>query len=1150
MTSLRSLFLKWRIASVQGAIAWIFLLGLLLPASAGWINSQYSQQLDMQLVNGNPAICYYDSQSYQMRYVRSTNAYGDGWGTAVLLFTGVFPSPSLPGTYGRMTSMRIVNGRPAVAFLDASNGDLKFIRANDANGTAWGTPITVDSAGNVGAAISMEIIDGQPAITYHDYTNGDLRYIRATDADGTTWGSSQTLDSTGIVGRFTSMAVVNGYPAISYHDASNGDLRYIRAQDATGSTWGTPATVDSSGTNVTGLHTSLAVVDGMPAIAYYDSSVQDLRFVRAADADGSTWNSPVTLVSAGNSGVYASMAVIGGIPVVAFQETGAFDSKIIVASNASATAWEPVRNLMTLSSVGYGQVVREVAGRAAVAYGSSGPDTPSGLEFLRDATAEVSLGVGGSSLSDGGRIPFSALSGTEDAVLTVTNTGAGSLWVSGFGLDGPDASEFSVIGGTSFLLTPGEGTTRTVRFNPASAGLVSAVLHMTNQIPSLRRIDLQLFRSGDFAPAVDGTVRSIALQPDGKFVFGGSFSNVDGQPRRSFARYLADGVLDLTFKTEVNGTVYASGILPDGRVLAGGDYQFVQIVQMDGTTTLYRREGLVQLGTDGTPTSSDVGPAPGDVFSILSRNDNGFQFGGTFSHLGTPVTGNTNAYNGAAGFWYNIGNVGANGVTIGGGPGFKINGVYAISLQNDGSQTFGGNFTEYAADGRTFLAGSGIFLNVARFIAPLNPLTSFVPRPNGTVQAVATQPDGKILIGGTFTSIQIGSTSTNHSRSRLARLNTDGSVDTGFDPSPNGSIYAIALQTDGKIIIGGSFTTVQPSGSPSPVSRTNLARLNADGTLDTSFAPNPDGVVYALALRTNGRILVGGGFTSINGGTQRYLAELANDAATESLIVNIPPRVRWLRGGASPEIPEVIFEASTNGGASWTALGSGSRITGGWELPSPSLPASGILRARGLRPESGGHDSGLIESAASFPRANENPVAADDSAERQENRPIKIPISRLIQNDTDLDGDLVIFSGISGTSSNGVSISTDSGWVYYEASNASPNTTDTFSYTVRDEFGGTAAGTVTVTVRPAPASEPPTFNLISSEEGAFPTRNLTFQGAPRRSYRIYAQSTLGGPWTLLNSGSPVTAGNNGRFTVVDPNPLNSPTRYYRTAIVP
>ncbi len=136
---------------------------------------------------------------------------------------------------------------------------------------------------------------------------------------------------------------------------------------------------------------------------------------------------------------------------------------------------------------------------------------------------------------------------------------------------------------------------------------------------------------------------------------------------------------------------------------------------------------------------------------------------------------------------------------------------------------------------------------------------------NGTVYCAAVQPDGKILIGGNFIAYN-GTT-----RNRIARLNADGSLDTGFDPGTgaNSSVHALIVQPDGKVLIGGYFVSFNGTA------KNYFARLNADGSLDTGFNPIPNSPVLAIALQANGRIIIGGTFTTVTGATRNHIARLS-----------------------------------------------------------------------------------------------------------------------------------------------------------------------------------------------------------------------------------------------------------------------------------
>src|SRR4029077_2413605 len=91
-------------------------------------------------------------------------------------------------------------------------------------------------------------------------------------------------------------------------------------------------------------------------------------------------------------------------------------------------------------------------------------------------------------------------------------------------------------------------------------------------------------------------------------------------------------------------------------------------------------------------------------------------------------------------------------------------------------------------------------------------------------------------------------------RRRFARLNSDGSLDSSFTVTGDSSAQAWAIQPDGKILIGGFFTTINGVG------RASVARLNSDGSLDTTFNPGTGatgGGVSALAFKTDGKIVIG-----------------------------------------------------------------------------------------------------------------------------------------------------------------------------------------------------------------------------------------------------------------------------------------------------
>jgi uncharacterized repeat protein (TIGR01451 family) len=288
------------------------------------------QYTSLLVVNGNPAIAYYDVTNGDLKYVRANDANGLTWGLPITL--------DAIGNVGQFTSLKIVNGNPAVSYYDVTNGDLKYVRASDASGTAWGVPVAVSVTNNVGQFSSLEIVNGNPAIAYYDVTNRDLLYSRSTDANGAAWAAPVNVEATNDVGQYASMIIVNGNPAIGYYDVTNGDLRYIRSTDANGTVWAGPLAVATTGT--VGQFASLLVVNGNPAISYYNTSTTDLAYVRATNINGTTWGVPVFAEASGQSiGQNSSMIVVNGNPAICYYNVSSGDAKYIRSYDANGALW-------------------------------------------------------------------------------------------------------------------------------------------------------------------------------------------------------------------------------------------------------------------------------------------------------------------------------------------------------------------------------------------------------------------------------------------------------------------------------------------------------------------------------------------------------------------------------------------------------------------------------------------------------------------------------------------------------------------------------------------------------------------------------------------------------------------------------------------
>jgi uncharacterized delta-60 repeat protein len=201
--------------------------------------------------------------------------------------------------------------------------------------------------------------------------------------------------------------------------------------------------------------------------------------------------------------------------------------------------------------------------------------------------------------------------------------------------------------------------------------------------------------------------------------------------------------------------------------------------------------------------------------------------------------------------------------TFGLGSGIN-NTALALALQPDGRIIVGGQFSQIDLTQR---------FNFARLNSDGSVDLSFDPGngPNGDVNAIVLQSDGRIVIGGTFIGYN------GFARGGVARVLGNGGLDPSFDSGvgTGGNVFALALQHNGQIILGGRF--VQYSGT----NRTFIARVFGNGTLDLGFNPAPNDWVQSLAVEPDDRILVGGFFTSINGLGRNSIARLNTNGSVD-----------------------------------------------------------------------------------------------------------------------------------------------------------------------------------------------------------------------------------------------------------------------------
>ncbi len=321
------------------------------------------------------------------------------------------------------------------------------------------------------------------------------------------------------------------------------------------------------------------------------------------------------------------------------------------------------------------------------------------------------------------------------------------------------------------------------------------------------------------------SVYSISVQTDGKIVAGGSFTIYNTVSKPLLARLNSNTTLDTVFTTSAGGlfpAVVKTYIQTDSKILIGGHYTTINSVTQQFFTRLLSDGNIDStfITNMGLGFERGTGSIAWGVFAIDVDSNNKIYVGGDF---------------------------------------IKFNGSTQnrlIRLNSDGTKD------------TTFNIGTG-FNNL---------------QPNNAIPVgvIKVQSDLRVLVGGDFDDFQ-GVT-----RKALVRLNSDGSLNTAFSTNMGtgftdtfNNIFAIDVQTNGNILVGGMFTTFQS------VSKNRILRLNANGTIDTTFIVGSgfDDIVRSIKIQPDGKILVGGDFSTYQGNLSRGIIRLNTDGSPDTSFI-------------------------------------------------------------------------------------------------------------------------------------------------------------------------------------------------------------------------------------------------------------------------
>lgn len=539
---------------------------------------------------------------------------------------------------------------------------------------------------------------------------------------------------------------------------------------------------------------------------------------------------------------------------------------------------------------------------------------------------------------------------TISRTFTILNNGLADLTIDlPTVLSGTNADQYSIDQQPDETVPPGQQTTFILSFKPTTvAENKVATFTLDSDDSSTPTFTLSLTgtslagpgsRDNTFQPVANGTIYSASINEIGSILVGGLFTSLNSVTRNRSGKLLSTGSNDPLFSGSGIGSnqgVYCTACDIDGNNYIGGYF-----TSYNGST----KRRLVKITPTGAVDTSFNPNINNTVYSICIQADGKILVAGVFDTI--------------------------NGTTTGGLARLNTNGTLDVTFSNPISSTFSHKSVLQLPSGRIVSAYSGsIVAMLPSGVVDTTFGSSGYVTGNGSVESLIVDYLNRIYVGGTFTTFAATT------RNGLARLNANGTLDGTFANASYGIVSTCIPQTDGKVIVGGA------GGS--------ISRRNEDGTNDTSFADTlSGGIVSGIVLQRDGKPIVVGQFT-IDSISNVRIARLQNDTlpgnaaepnVTESLSVQANGDIQWLRGGVSPEANIVTFAVSQDNGATWTSLGSASRITGGWILSGANVPASGKMR--GYARCRGGRYNGsssLIQTTVDFSGVNAPDITVQQPA--------------------------------------------------------------------------------------------------------------------------------------------------------------------------
>ncbi|MEZ5339324.1 MAG: PKD domain-containing protein [bacterium] len=335
---------------------------VVVTAGSGWQDSGAAINTDTYVAgrvdfhaDGAPLIVH-TGNDFGLSYTRALDGTGNSWPAG----------PSAIDSNGFLRNLFIAKllGRPCVAYLmDIDEGptedfELRFVLAQNAAGTAWGTPAVLPETELMQAVVGLAVVDGNPAVLFQQFVHSEsknyLYYVRANDNQGDTWGSPVKVSELDVtIEEQSNLMVFGGVPCVAFAHSPLGSpdtqLRLARAADPQGSSWQADELVIQTDL-FDACPPAMAELDGKLAIAYLDFS--NVYVIRSTDGTASSWDSPQLIA---NTAFSFSLAFHDsfGHPALSWSSLTPHtiaEAKYIRALDSSGSSWPASESVITSST--------------------------------------------------------------------------------------------------------------------------------------------------------------------------------------------------------------------------------------------------------------------------------------------------------------------------------------------------------------------------------------------------------------------------------------------------------------------------------------------------------------------------------------------------------------------------------------------------------------------------------------------------------------------------------------------------------------------------------------------------------------------------------------------------------------------------------